>query len=134
MWRPFAMRKRCTRRHYYLDEHPVRLAAQAALPISGAALRDLRIVELMSLEALTLGQATPTDLGMLRRVVVLAKTLADAGIGPEVLPLVDIAWQRPLTEPLMVDVLRELVALHDQQREAVSRGEYEGAVAAYLVE
>lgn len=33
----------------------------------------------------------------------------------------------------MADVLRELVALHDLQRAAVSRGEYEAAVRRYFL-
>jgi hypothetical protein len=100
--------------------------------MSGPDLVAVQIVELLSLEALTRGQATPHDLGMLRRVVLLSAALASAGVGPEVLPLVNIAHGRALTSPMMTEVLRELVELHDQQRAAVSRAEYEAAIYEYL--
>lgn len=126
------MRKQRQRRRYRLDANPVLQAVRDGKPLSGPDLQALRILELMSLDALARGQATPQDLGVLRRLVVLAAALAEAGIGPEVLRLVEIVRRRRLTEPMMADVLHELVALHDQQRVAVSRGVYEAEVARYL--
>jgi hypothetical protein len=134
-WRPFYVRKRSPpRRHYNPGAHPVRLAAFGSAPLSGPDLVAVQIIELMSLDALARGKATPQDLGMLRRVVLLSAALAGDGVGPEVLPLVNIAHGRALTSPMMFEVLRELVGLHDQQRAAVSRAEYEALIYAYLAD
>ena len=86
-----------------------------------AQIEETAIAELLAMSALEAGTATSTDLGRLEFMVRVARELGLAGIGPEVLPVC-----AQLLAPGALDkaLLRDLLDLHRQQREAASATQY----------
>jgi DNA-binding FadR family transcriptional regulator len=126
------VRKHCRRRRIDPDLNPVRLAMMSK-PTAPADLESLRTIELMSLGALAAGRASPRDLRTLRRMVAIAAAMGRAGIGPEVLPLAQVIQSGALAPDDLVQALRDLLALYDQQREVASRADYERAISKVVV-
>lgn len=120
--------------------HPV---AQA-MPLPAAELRADRVRELRALAAFEVDQASPVDWVHLAHMTRVAHALAGAGVGPECLPItaavwtaLQAAWRDPGPMGLGsdgLDLVRELLALHDDQRRMASRAEYGRAVREAMPE
>lgn len=99
---------------------------------------DLLIIEADAIALLPTGSATARDVWFLRRMVNHARTMALAGIGPEVLPACDAAQpsiqkiEHRATGFYLADVgaLAELHRWHQVQREESTTADYLRAVHA----
>jgi len=131
------MRKRTNRKHYALVD-PIAHAIAGAAITTKDALDKLRVLELSALESLSKGKATVADWRALTDMLNLAQTMGLNGIGPEVLPICDVAQAELLaaaqryektksmvTTAKGLQALRDLYEYHDLQRSSVSRAEYE---------
>jgi hypothetical protein len=117
-------------------------AISGATMIPESDLDRLRIRELSALEAFAKGNATPSDFRDLCDMLNLAETMAQSGIGPEVMPACESAqaalleakdrYERThrlgLSGPGLT-ALRGLYEFHDLQRTSVDRSTYERAIA-----
>jgi hypothetical protein len=134
------MRKRCTRRHYALV-NPVQLAISGASITPESHLDRIRMRELTAIDNFATGKATPNDFRDLADMLNLAQTMGEQGIGPEVLPvcelaegvLLDLKGQWDATgsmhaQPFDLTVFRDIYAYHDLQRTSVDRSAYERAI------
>ena len=130
--------KKSTRRKVWRTEmHPVNLAV-LALPSAKEGLLDLLIIEADAIALLPTGKATARDVWFLTRMVNHARTMALAGIGPEVLPACDAALpsiqkiEHRATGFYLADVgaLAELHRWHQVQREEGTTADYLRAVHA----
>jgi hypothetical protein len=112
--------------------------------ITGACITDrdkldkLRVMEYSALDAITKGKGTITDWHTLTEVLNLSETMARAGVGPEVLPVCEIA-QKALHEAAIrfqktgklgltgegINSIRELIQYADLQQSSISRSEFE---------
>ena len=120
--------------------HPV---AQA-LPVPASELCADRARELLALAAFEAGQASPVEWVHLAHVTRIAHALAGAGVGPECLPITTAVWatlQAAWRDPGPMgmgaeglDLVRDLLALHDDQRRMASRAEYGRAVREAMPE
>ena len=107
------------KRRYHPQANPVKWALMAAN--HQAQLDETAIAELFALQALQAGTATPDDLRRLTFMVEMSRQLGRIGIGPEALPLCDaITAANGFDLPL----LRDLMGLHGQQREAATAAQY----------
>lgn len=135
-----AMRKKCRRKVFALV-NPIIHALEGARITSGPLLDKLRLLELSAIESFAKGQATRKDWTALAELLNLAETMAQDGIGPEVIPVCQQAQEALIRafdraaggKSLGMDgpglnAIRDLYALHDAQRTAVSRSEYEKAI------
>lgn len=86
-----------------------------------AQVEETAIAELFALQALESGMATPYDLGRLAFMIKMARELGRMGIGPEALPVCDAL---AAAKRFDLTVLRELMGLHSQQREAATAAQY----------
>lgn len=120
----------------------MRLALMGRNPTAAADLVTIRMREAMAVGVLEAGTATPQawhDVDRARRV---AAALGRAGIGPEALPVAELVSQAlaliwRVGEAMRMDaeglaLVRELLAVHDAQREAATRAEYERAIWSAL--
>ncbi len=97
----------------------MRLALMAA--DHQAQIVETAIAELLALEALEAGHASPSDLRRLEFMLRMARELGSMGIGPEALPLCAAALA---SDNIDAAQLRDLMALHEQQREQATPTEY----------
>lgn len=134
-------RKRCIRKHWAKVD-PIALAIAGATMTSEADLDQLRFRELAALEAFAKGVATPHDFRDLCDMLNLAETMGEMGIGPEVLPVCNLAEAgmleakeryetsgRLMFSGLALKAMRDVYEFHDLQRTAVDRSTYERAIA-----
>lgn len=134
------MRKRCIRKHWAKVD-PIALAISGATMTSEADLDMLRMRELAALEAFAKGVATPHDFRDLCDMLNLAETMGQMGIGPEVLPVCELAEAgmleakgryeesgRMVFAGPVLKAMRDLYEFHDLQRTAVDRSTYERAI------
>lgn len=110
----------------------------------GAAITDDESLEILrkkergSLDAFRGGTATPQDWNNINAVVRLAESMADAGIGPEVMVHVKIAemhlidahdrWKRigkMGSTGLGLQAFQDIIEYHELQRTSVARSVYE---------
>lgn len=134
-------RKVCRRKHYALV-NPVEMAILGASFTGQAVLNEVRIRNLSAIEAFATGKATVHDWRTVADMSNVAQTMAQGGVGPEVLEACDAveaalsdAYDRHsrtgklgMTGPQLV-ALRELHAYHDLQIQSVTRGEFEKWIA-----
>ena len=134
------MRKRCKRKVYPLLNSLAHGIAGAAIS-DEAALDKLRLCELSALDSMVMGKGTPHDFRWLCDVLNIAECMAKDGIGIELLPICEQAQKELLNAKERYDkhgtlglsgvgiqVLRELLQMHDLQRTSVARSEYEKAI------
>lgn len=133
-------RKICRRRHYALI-NPIGLAIAGATITTEGDLDKLRLRELSAIESFAKGVATPSEFRDLCDLLNLAETLGGLGIGPEALPVCaavqaellaakeryESIGRMALTGPGLRAV-RDLYDMHDQQRTAIDRSQYERAI------
>lgn len=134
-------RKRCKRRVWPTNIDPIAHAiAGASIPDDGA-LNKLRLCELSAIDAMIKGVGTPEDFRWLCDVLNIAECMAKDGIGIELLPICEEAQKELLDAKERYDkygklglsgkgiqVLRELIEMHDLQRTSIARSEYEKAI------
>jgi hypothetical protein len=130
-------RKQCRRKVWGLV-NPITHAIDGASITPGHLLDCLRLVELSAIESFTSGRATKEDWKALADLVNVAETMADGGVGPEVLEFCQRAQQglseareryertnrMGLSGPA-IQAMRDLHEYHDLQRTSIPRGEYE---------
>ncbi|HNV60422.1 MAG TPA: hypothetical protein PKH72_12270 [Rhodoferax sp.] len=86
-----------------------------------AHLEETAIAELMALSAFESASGSLHDIRRIEFMVKVARELGRDGIGPEVLPLCAEILR---STTLDFGTLRELLAMHDQQRKAASAAQY----------
>jgi hypothetical protein len=131
------MRKRVRRKHYALV-NPIAHAIAGAAITDEDSLNKLRITELAALDAMTKGLATVEEWRILVDMMNVSEVMGLNGIGPEVLPHVEIAqdalhraakrYEETKKMGLSgagIKALREVYEYHDLQRTSISRSEYE---------
>ena len=131
------MRKRTKRKQWALID-PVAHAIAGAAIVDTNSLNKLRLMELASLEAMCKGSGTVEDWRNLVDMMNVAETMGKHGIGPEILPFIEVAHEsmRKAAERFKqtekmglsgegIKALREIYEYHDLQRVSVSRSVYE---------
>lgn len=117
-----------------LVANPVRLALLSSKPTAACDLLSLRIRELLAVHDFANGGAQLQAWHDLHSMAKVAAALGASGLCSEALPLshavtvaLEGAWRdagpMQLDAP-MLDLVRELLAVHDAQRDTVSRAEY----------
>lgn len=133
-------RKRCKRKVWNLV-NPIQHAMLGAAVTQESHLDQLRIRELMAIEAFAKGHATKDDWRSLADMLNITETLAGSGVGPEALEPCQLAQQAlsnaharlqagkslGFTGPELQS-LREAYDYHDIQRQSISRAQYEQAI------
>lgn len=128
------MSRKKTRRKHYPLVNTIELATKRVQPINGQDLANLRTVNKDAVDAFFAGRATPNDWRTVADMHNIAKTMAEGGVGPEVLlacALVDAAlcdsFERHrrtgrlgMTGPQLV-ALRELYEYYDLQTQSIDR-------------
>lgn len=130
------------RRRFDLDANLVRLALIGRKPTAAADLVSIRMREAWAVGAFAEGTATMQAWHDVDRAQRVAAALGRAGIGPEALPLAEAvaqalarSWRAGEAMAMEAEGLaqvRELLRVHDAQREAATRAEYERAIWAGL--
>jgi hypothetical protein len=118
--------------------NPIEFAITGAAITAEDKLNQLRMSELSAIESLVKGNGTTGDWKVLVDMMNIAETMGNHGIGIEVLPVCEIvqaemeaAAKRYETTRKMglsgtgIRYIKELYALHDLQRQSVSRSEFE---------
>ena len=131
------MRKKCKRKVWALVD-PITHAIHGAAITTQTDLNKLRDREKAAIESFRTGKATKRDWQNLAEMLNLAETMANGGIGPEVLPtcgdvqtaLIDAAKRYETTGRMGMTgpglyAINELFEWHDLQRVSISRSEYE---------
>lgn len=134
-------RKRTKRKVYGLIYNPMQYVAEGISATPEDKLDKLRARELSSIEALSKGHGGVNEWREVADMLNLAETLANGGIGPEVLPVCQVAQDELIKAAKRyeatrrmgltatgLNAVRELFAWHDAQRTAITRGEYERAI------
>ena len=130
-------RKKCRRKVWGLV-NPIAHVMDGIQVTPTHLLDKLRLVELSAIESFTSGRATKEDWKALADLVNVAETMADGGVGPEVLEFCQRAQQglseareryertnrMGLSGPA-IQAMRDLHEYHDLQRTSIPRGEYE---------
>lgn len=130
-------RKKCVRKVWGLV-NPIAHVMDGIQVTPTHLLDKLRLVELSAIESFASGRATKEDWKALADLVNVAETMADGGVGPEVLEFCQRAQQglseahdrfkvtgrMGLSGPA-IQAMRDLAEYHDLQRSSISRGEYE---------
>jgi hypothetical protein len=106
------------RKRYQVSANPVRWAFMVA--DHQAQLEETRIAEILAIAAVEAGTANAHDLKRLAFMARMGQELAKDGIGPEVLPLCDAI----LRGGFDAATLRDLMDMHDQQREIATPTQY----------
>lgn len=104
-------------------------------------LNTLRLAELSAIDEMVTGKGTTESWRWICDVINIAQTMGNMGIGPEVLPICEVAQKGLLeaakryqeTKRMGVDgvtlnAIRELHEFHDLQRTSVARSVYEQAI------
>jgi hypothetical protein len=105
-------------------------------PTPEAELNPLRTIELMALRELGRGLATDADLRTLGTMTRISQALARAGIGPEVVPMLDAVGAMQYVwhgegwgaEPATIEALVCVLDAYDEQRRLATQAEYERAI------
>lgn len=131
------MRKRVRRKHYALI-NPIAHAIAGASITDQESLDKLRLVELAALDAMTRGQGGVEEWRTLVDMMNVSEVMGMNGIGPEVLPHVEIAQaelhraakryeetKKMGLSGVGIKALREIHEYHDLQRTSICRAEYE---------
>jgi hypothetical protein len=131
------MRKKTKRKHWNLIDNVTHAIVGAAITQRDK-LDKLRMLEYSALEAITKGNGTVSDWRSLVDVLNLAEMMGKNGIGPEVLPICEIA-QESLHKAAMryqetlrmgldgqgIQAIRDLIEFADLQQGSISRSEFE---------
>jgi len=131
------MRKQCKRK-IWAKVNPIEYAITGAAITAEDKLDKLRMSELSAIESMVKGNATTGDWKVLVDMLNIAETMSSNGIGVEVLEVCEIV-QKELEEAAKryektrkmgltgtgIRYIKELYALHDLQRQSVSRAEFE---------
>ena len=131
------MRKKCKRK-IWQKVNPIEYAITGATITSEEKLDELRMSELSAIESMIKGNGTTADWRVLVDMMNIAETMSNYGIGIEVLPITEIVqtemeaaarrYEKTRKMGLSgtgIRFVKELYALHDLQRQSVSRAEYE---------
>jgi hypothetical protein len=131
------MRKQC-RRKIWSKTNPIEHAITGAAITSEEKLDRLRLGELSAIESMVKGNATTADWRVLVDMLNIAETMANHGIGIEVLAVCEIVqkemeaaahrYEKTRKMGLTgtgIRYIKELYALHDLQRQSISRSEFE---------
>jgi hypothetical protein len=131
------MRKRCKRK-IWEKVNPIEHAIIGAAITTEDKLDKLRMGELSAIESMVKGNATTGDWRVLVDMLNIAETMGTNGIGIEVLPVCEIV-QKEMEDAAHryektrkmgltgtgIRYIKELYALHDLQRQSISRSEFE---------
>jgi len=131
------MRKRCKRK-IWEKVNPIEHAIIGAAITTEDKLDRLRMGELSAIESMVKGNATTGDWRVLVDMLNIAETMGTNGIGIEVLPVCEIV-QKEMEDAAHryektrkmgltgtgIRYIKELYALHDLQRQSISRSEFE---------
>ncbi len=130
-------RKKTKRKHWNLID-PLTHAITGAAITQRDKLDKLRMLEYSALEAITKGSGTVADWRTLVDVLNLSEMMGKGGIGPEVLPICEIAqaslhkaairYQETLQMGLDgqgIKAIRELIEYADLQQSSIPRSEFE---------
>jgi hypothetical protein len=131
------MRKQC-RRKIWSKINPIEHAITGAAITSEVKLDRLRLGELSAIESMVKGNATTADWRVLVDMLNIAETMSLNGIGIEVQEVCKIvqkemeaaAYRYEKTRKMGltgtgIRYIKELYALHDLQRQSISRSEFE---------
>jgi hypothetical protein len=131
------MRKQC-RRKIWDKVNPIEYAITGAAITAEDKLDRLRMGELSAIESMVKGNATTNDWRVLVDMLNIAETMASHGIGIEVLAVCEIVqkemesaahrYEKTRKMGLTgtgIRYIKELYALHDLQRQSISRSEFE---------
>lgn len=134
------MKKRCKRKVYQLVD-PVSMAIMGAAISGKKPIDTLRLAELSAIDEMVTGKGTTESWRWIADCINIAETLGKMGIGPEALPLCQIAQQAMLeaadryqkTKRMGlsgegIKAVKELWEIHDLQRTSVARSVYEAAI------
>jgi hypothetical protein len=130
-------RKQC-RRKIWAKVNPIEYAITGAAVTAEDKLDKLRMNELSAIESMVKGNATTGDWRVLVDMLNIAETMGNHGIGIEVLPVCEIVqaemeaaarrYEKSRKMGLSgtgIRYIKELYALHDLQRQSISRTEFE---------
>ena len=131
------MRKRTKRKMWNLID-PIQHALVGAAITHREKLDKLRLLEYSALDAMTKGQGTIQDWRTLVDVLNLSEMMGKGGVGPEVLPICQVA-QDSLHKAAMryqetmqmgldgvgIQAIRELIEYADLQQGSIPRSEFE---------
>lgn len=130
-------RKRTIRRHWALL-NPIQHAIEGCAITPDAALSNLKLRELSSLDAMVHGRGGLQEWSDISAAMNLCETMARGGVGPEALPycqtvekdLIAAARRYESTGAMGltatgIEATRAMLEYHDLQRKSISRGEYE---------
>lgn len=133
-------RKKCKRKVYALL-NPISMAIMGAAVSGKKPLDQLRLAELSAIDEMVTGKGTTESWRWIADCINIAETLGKMGIGPEALPLCQIAQQAMLeaadryqkTKRMGlsgegIKAVKELWEIHDLQRTSVARSVYEAAI------
>lgn len=133
-------RKKCKRKVYQLI-NPISMAVLGACVSAEKPLNTLRLAELSAIDEMVTGKGTTESWRWIADCINIAETLGKMGIGPEALPLCQIAQQAMLeaadryqkTKRMGlsgegIKAVKELWEIHDLQRTSVARSVYEAAI------
>ena len=132
------MRKKCRRKVWSTNINPVAHAIAGAAITTPEVLSKIRMAEYNALDTVIKGEGTTAHWQILANMLNVAECMAEAGIGPEVLPICEKA-QKSLIKAaeyygkhrrLILDAdgiksMRELIEYADLQQQSVSRAEFE---------
>jgi hypothetical protein len=131
------MKKQC-RRKIWAKINPIEHAITGAMVASDAKLNKLRMHELSAIESMVKGVGTVQDWQTLVHVLNVSETMGHGGIGIEVLPVCALvedelkaaakryeATQKIGLSGPGIKHIKELLALHDLQRQSISCSEFE---------
>lgn len=130
-------RKKCIRKHWRLV-NPITHVMEGIQVTPSDVLDQLRVLELSAIESFAKGMAVKSEWDALADMLNVAETMADAGVGPEVLEAcwraqdgLDEARERWVRTKRLgmsgpaLQAMRSLYEFHDLQRTSVTRSEYE---------
>jgi hypothetical protein len=131
------MRKQCKRK-IWAKVNPIEYAITGAAITAEDKLDKLRMSELSAIESMVRGNATTGDWKVLVDMLNIAETMSSNGIGVEVLEVCRIVqteleaaarrYEKTRKMGLTgtgIRYIKELYALHDLQRQSISRAEFE---------
>jgi hypothetical protein len=131
------MKKQCKRK-IWAKINPIEYAITGATITTENNLDKLRMSELSAIESMVKGNATTGDWRVLVDMLNISETMGNHGIGIEVLPIcktvqseMEAAARRYEKTRKMgltgtgIRFIKELYALHDLQRQSISRAEFE---------
>lgn len=133
-------RKKCKRKVYQLI-NPISMAVLGACVSAEKPLNTLRLAELSAIDEMVTGKGTTESWRWIADCINIAETLGKMGVGPEALPLCQIAQQAMLeaadryqkTKRMGlsgkgIKAVKELWEIHDLQRTSVARSVYKSAI------